>query len=682
MEEKSQIQRDFMEQLMESSSSPMFVLDSQHRIIVWNRALAELTGLSRNEMLNTNRQWEAFYAEARPTLADLVLTGETHRLSALYTQFGYIESLPHIIRAEGWFPKVNGQRRYLFFDVAPVFAPDGRMIAVVETLHDITDRKQGEEALRLYQQAVDQSASSIVITDPAGNIIYVNNKFCTLTGYSREEAIGQNPRILKSGHQPPEVYVDLWQTITAGQPWHGEFRNRRKDGSFYWELVNITPLFDDQGGTTHFLAVKEDISPRKEAEYKLRKQQAELVVKHEQLSNLYKLVEIAKQEWEGTMDCIGDMVLLVGAKGKIIRCNRAVVEFTGKAFSELQAAAWWEVLFSGEMDLGQLQGETGELFHRPSGRWFYLNSYSFLQGEITNSVITLHDLTEVKRVSQELTTAYDELKSTHMQLLQQEKMASIGQLAAGVAHEINNPMGFISSNLMSLGKYVDRLKAYIETQSAALANAPAETVERLATEKKKLKIDYLLEDIPKLLTESTDGADRVRTIVQNLKSFSRVDESELKEANLIECLDSTVSIAWNELKYTCTVEKEYGDIPFIKCHPQQLNQVFLNLLVNGAHAIATQGIIRIRTWQEGDMVCVAISDTGSGIPEEIRTRIFEPFFTTKAVGKGTGLGLSISYDIVKKHGGTIDLQSALGEGTTFTVRLPIAGPPAEPREGS
>jgi two-component system NtrC family sensor kinase len=150
-----------------------------------------------------------------------------------------------------------------------------------------------------------------------------------------------------------------------------------------------------------------------------------------------------------------------------------------------------------------------------------------------------------------------------------------------------------------------------------------------------------------------------------------VDESELKDADLNECLDSTVSIAWNELKYKCTVEKDYGEIPLIKCHPQQLNQVFLNLMVNGAHAIEKQGTIRLRTWQEGHEVCVAVSDTGSGIPEEIKSRIFEPFFTTKEVGKGTGLGLSISYDIVKKHGGTIDLESTVGVGSTFTIRLPL-----------
>jgi two-component system NtrC family sensor kinase len=229
-------------------------------------------------------------------------------------------------------------------------------------------------------------------------------------------------------------------------------------------------------------------------------------------------------------------------------------------------------------------------------------------------------------------------------------------------------MGFITSNLSTLGKYTERLSRFIESQDRALKDTPHAGVEEI---RKSLKIDHILGDIPKLLAESADGAERVRTIVQNLKSFSRVDRAERERANLNDCLESTLSIAWNELKYTCTVEKEYDpDLPPILCYPQQLNQVFLNILVNAAHSIEKSGTIRIRTWHDDGYVHVSISDTGRGIPEEIRHRIFEPFFTTKEPGKGTGLGLSISYDIVTRHGGTIDLESRAGEGTTFTIHFP------------
>jgi two-component system, NtrC family, sensor kinase len=165
----------------------------------------------------------------------------------------------------------------------------------------------------------------------------------------------------------------------------------------------------------------------------------------------------------------------------------------------------------------------------------------------------------------------------------------------------------------------------------------------------------------------------VRAIVQNLKSFSRVNDGQLSYVDLNDCLESTISIAWNELKYKATLHRDYGQLPQVKCLPQQLNQVFLNMLVNAAHAIDKQGEITVTTRLEGSRVSVAIKDTGCGIPEENRSRIFEPFFTTKEVGKGTGLGLSISYDIIKKHNGTIEVESGVGTGTTFIITLPVEG---------
>jgi two-component system NtrC family sensor kinase len=291
---------------------------------------------------------------------------------------------------------------------------------------------------------------------------------------------------------------------------------------------------------------------------------------------------------------------------------------------------------------------------------------------VAGRVMSLVDTTELRSVTEELQRAYDELQATHLKVFQQEKLASIGQLAAGVAHEINNPMGFISSNLGTLGKYVDRMGEYIAILSAAMADCTKE-VDRAGMDehRKRLKIDYLFEDCPQLIAESQEGAQRVRKIVQDLKSFSRVDEVDQKHADINECIDSTINIAWNEIKYVATLTKEYGDLPPVLCYPQQLNQVFMNLLVNAAHAIEGQGEIRVRTWQENDTIYASVSDSGCGISEENQKHIFEPFFTTKQVGKGTGLGLSISYDIIKKHHGEILVESQVGKGTTFTVILPV-----------
>jgi signal transduction histidine kinase len=273
---------------------------------------------------------------------------------------------------------------------------------------------------------------------------------------------------------------------------------------------------------------------------------------------------------------------------------------------------------------------------------------------------------------QKLGKAYHDLKNTQSQMLQQEKMATIGQLAAGVAHEINNPMGFISSNLNSLDKYVDKLNDYMSSQSDLLAHVEKmEILTALNDKRKSLKIDFITGDIKDLIEESLEGTERVKKIVQNLKSFSRLDQMDHKPANLNECIESTINIVWNELKYKTTITKEYSDIPMVICYPQQLNQVFMNLLVNAAQAIEIQGVITIRTWSENGFVFASVTDTGSGIKTESLSHIFEPFFTTKESGKGTGLGLSITYDIIKKHGGDITVETSLGEGTTFTISIPL-----------
>ena len=284
---------------------------------------------------------------------------------------------------------------------------------------------------------------------------------------------------------------------------------------------------------------------------------------------------------------------------------------------------------------------------------------------------------DLRNVSSQLECAYSELKATQSRMLQQEKMASIGQLAAGVAHEINNPMGFIISNLNSLKKYIDKVTGFIKIQSESVERlsgngAVHNILKDLNEQRKSLKIDYILGDLDNLIKESLDGAERVKKIVQELKSFSRLDESDIKMADINEGLESTINIVWNELKYNTTVKKEYGNIPQATCNLGQLNQVFMNILVNAAHAIESQGEITVRTSSDEDNIYITISDTGTGIPADKLNRIFEPFYTTKEVGKGTGLGLSIAYDIVKKHNGEIRLESEVGKGTTFTIIVPIS----------
>ena len=281
---------------------------------------------------------------------------------------------------------------------------------------------------------------------------------------------------------------------------------------------------------------------------------------------------------------------------------------------------------------------------------------------------------ELQREQDELHRAMETIERTQAQLLQSEKMAAIGQLAAGVAHEINNPIGFVSSNLASLKAYVDRLFAVIDAAAPVLAALAANHPARRALEgaQQTAELDFLREDIPDLIRETADGLARVRKIVADLKDFSHVDEAEWQDADLNKGLESTLNMIWSELKYKATIIRDFGDLPAVRCIPAQINQVFMNLLVNAGHAIEDKGEITITTERVGDTaVCIKVRDTGKGIAPDALPRVFEPFYTTKPVGKGTGLGLSLAWNIVERHRGRIEVASEEGQGTTFTVTLPI-----------
>ncbi len=287
---------------------------------------------------------------------------------------------------------------------------------------------------------------------------------------------------------------------------------------------------------------------------------------------------------------------------------------------------------------------------------------------------------ELEEEKGRLKEAYDKLNQMQAQLLQSEKLASLGQLSAGVAHELNNPIGFVHSNLGTLAEYVRDVKSLLDKYASLEKRMPPDKPCReLAREieefKERIGVQSMLDDFDKIISESQEGAQRVKTIVQNLKDFAHRDKTRLELADINKGIESTLNIVWNELKYKATVTKKYGLIPQIECFPQQLNQVFMNLLVNAAQAIEEKGEITIKTYQAGKSVVVEISDTGAGIPEENLEHIFDPFFTTKEVGKGTGLGLSVVYGIIENHGGKIEVETQVGKGSTFRVILPVSGSP-------
>ena len=268
-----------------------------------------------------------------------------------------------------------------------------------------------------------------------------------------------------------------------------------------------------------------------------------------------------------------------------------------------------------------------------------------------------------------LSCANDELKQSESQLVQSEKMASIGVLASGVAHEINNPIGFIKSNLSMLRDYFVDIEKYYHTSLLNLTNETQRAIQQDLA--KKHDIEFFLKDIPPLLESSIGGVERVTEIVQSLKTFARIDLPDKSIVDINEGLNATLNMVWNELKFNCKIHVDLKPLPRIFAYPGKLNQVFMNLLINAGQSIDDKGDIYVRTYVKNNDIVVEVKDTGCGINPEHLSQIFTPFYTTKAIGEGTGLGLSISHQIIEQHDGRLDVVSTLGEGSCFSLYLPI-----------
>jgi signal transduction histidine kinase len=317
-----------------------------------------------------------------------------------------------------------------------------------------------------------------------------------------------------------------------------------------------------------------------------------------------------------------------------------------------------------------------------AGQWKHQSK----DGRTIDVEIHFHDITYDTHTAR-LAIAQDvtERNRLEIELRHSQKLEAVGSLAAGIAHEINTPVQFVGDNIRFLrDAYMDLNKVrekYQRLREAAATDGNTERglAEEVTEVERAVDVDYLMEEIPKAIEQSLDGVTRVATLVRAMKDFAHPEAKEKAAADINEALRSTLVVARNELKYVADVETDLGSVPPVICNIGELNQVFLNLLVNAAHAIAeakkltgAKGLIRVRTWTEANAVLISVSDTGSGIPENIRDKVFNPFFTTKAIGRGTGQGLAIARSIVvEMHGGTLTFKSAIGKGTTFYVRLPL-----------
>jgi len=299
---------------------------------------------------------------------------------------------------------------------------------------------------------------------------------------------------------------------------------------------------------------------------------------------------------------------------------------------------------------------------------YLVSSFNDMSRNVSSAKRTLEQkLEELHRVNAEL-------KATQSTLVQSAKMISLGQIVAGVAHELNNPIAFIYSNMHHLSEYLEKIKELVRAYRESVKSLPVAKQSELAAIEKQLDIEFILKDMESLTQSCLDGANRTKEIVLGLRTFSRIDESTFRAADIHEGIRSTLRLLVSELKDRITVHEEWAELPHIECNLSQMNQVFMNLLSNSAQAIQGNGDIWIRTRRDGEFVVIEIEDNGCGMPPEVQEKIFDPFFTTKRVGQGTGLGLSIAYGLVQKHHGSIGVESRVGEGTRFNIRLPIRQP--------
>ncbi len=545
-----------------------------------------------------------------------------------------------------------------------------------------------ETSMEYLLLALESLEDGIWVWDIPTDRMFVNRRWLSMLGYGEGDITTTRAGLMTLCHPEDQAAIEAeLQAHLAGRTplFERELRLRRKDGTWVWMLTRSRIVARDaHGNPLRMVGTNVDITPSKRNEERLN-------------ALLHVLPDlIFRQSVDGTyLDFIANTpeelvvrpAALIGSNLRDLPMPKSLIE---RIFLRLERA-----IRNGTLEVFEYELEVG-------GKIQYYESRIIRSGP-DEAVCIVRNITQRKRAeerlhlqeeelrrhrdhleelvqsrTEKLLQARRELEEQQVQLIQAEKLASIGQMAAGVAHEISSPVSYVLSNLGMLDRQLSAITPMLQLLQELLAAKAPEAREELLVRLdglwKRENVPLIIEDTPSLLQESLDGARRIKEIVQSLRMFARDDSGELQLADLNTELESTLRMVWNELKYKCTVERDFGPLPRIRCHPIQLSQVFTNLLINAAQAIESQGEIHIRTRHEGNEVVVRVADTGKGMTPETLSKLFTPFFTTKPRGQGTGLGLSVSQSIIARHQGRIEVDSAPGKGTAFTLRLPTTEP--------
>ena len=669
-------QRQFLRALVDTLPDQVYVKDLDHRFIFCNPGCTQHFGISETEILGRT---------------DVELSLPDFAANAIAAEIDVMSSgLPRFNREERQIDAA-GTPRWVLASRVPVLDPDGCTSGIIGINRDITAQKQYEEMLqddvRFQQTLLDAIPAPVFYCDAGGRFLGCNASFEAFFGHQRDTNMGL----------PLDAILpfDIAETFSLANAELIE-----KHGSMSFETILTDASGQPRAGLTHQAAF-EDADGNVEGT-------VSVFIDLTEQQELRDALARSEQRYRNMFEDVNAVMLLLDPEtGRITDANAAAARFYGYGVQTLTSMhigqinpAPFEILLAGlqRAKNGSQKAFTWE--HRLANG--ELRNVEVHTGPVTidgkSAVFSIiHDITErvraqdARRVSEEQREALEselrkrnidlertivELRNMQTGLVQSEKMASIGQLTAGIAHEINNPLAFVMSNLNRFGEYFGDTTALLEGWKALALRLPrtedtGRDLRQQEAEEKQLDLAFMKEDFHRLMEHTTQGAERIKRIVEQLRGFSHVAGAGFTESSINEAIEDTLMITWNELKYKATVHREYGDLPAVTCNVGEMKQVFVNLLVNAAHALDTQGEITVRTYVQNDRVHIQIQDTGCGIPRENLKRIFDPFFTTKPTGKGTGLGLWITATLVRKHLGEITVDSEIGRGTTFTIDLPV-----------
>ncbi len=610
-----------------------------------------------------------------------------------------------LVQVEEDVPQADGLHVYLSTKF-PLFDDDGEPYALCCIATDITARKQAEEQLlesrQLLRHVMDNIPQAIFWKDCQSVYLGCNRNFARVAGLAHpRDIVGLTDRDLPWTPEEAEFYQSNDQLVmNSGIPqYHLLESQQQADGQHIWCDTNKIPLFDTDGQVMGILGTFEDITARKQIEEEL----------HE-----------SKQLLELVLDAMPQCTFWKSKDSVYLGCNRRFAQLTGVGepdqivgktdydlpFSQ-EEAEWYieldrRVMTSDQPvynviepqqqheDGRQRWSETNKIpLHAPNGDVIgILGTFQDVTARIEAQEALQRSEAELRQKAEELEHLIRELRHTQAQLVQTEKMSSLGQLVAGIAHEINNPVNFIHGNVGHARNYIQDLTTIVQVYQAHVPDPNPEIRDLI----EGVDLEFLLDDLPRLLDSMQVGADRIRDIVASLRTFSRLDEAEVKDVDIHAGIDSTLMILHNRLKAKSdrpeiAVHKDYGALPHVECSAGQLNQVFMNILSNAIDALEdrdrdrslaeirekpSQIWIKTQVAKDRTAIQVSIRDNGPGIPAHVQPRIFDPFFTTKPVGKGTGLGMSISYQVVvDKHDGQLTCHSTVGEGSEFVIEIPL-----------